>query len=458
MFKFIKFFIFVNLLMVTVHHPLLAVGGEGVEEVSDAEIKRKGILLIHRHGNSAMRGTGVLFFEGEGQLGLGAKHSFLDFKIDKPMVAYLGEENRDIVYVYRSSDQNIDLALFILRSPFKNIENLPHLPSSQETASVYEGDSYGCGVTTSSTHPGYVVGSIGKCRKGKQFIAAVSSLGAEMVQSLLKFNQIYSAKDYFSFTINQQESQEPRLPALEGININKNSKEREDFLRNLTDTITQKQSINFAEGTGSLTSSPSYSLTGDSGGPLIGSDNQLYALTAGGTARYDEPVSVVDSVGMVELGKRIALSTGEDPRQALISHAIPIRSKHEIIYSETQELFEGNFFMLRGYRTLMMVVKKAGVKGPIPENRDKVIKFVHDYLEKDLEESIIGSYGRETLVHKLVKMEENLPAEKRYGTRWLNTYLLYRMSTFMPLIGENKAWVERVLPKAFAYIETNKLN
>ena len=68
-----------------------AIGEKGTEEVSDQTIKSKGILKIQRKDGGI--GTAVLFKEGNGWLGLSARHVFDKFSLkSNPIVAYWGEE------------------------------------------------------------------------------------------------------------------------------------------------------------------------------------------------------------------------------------------------------------------------------------------------------------------------------------------------------------------------------
>ncbi|OJW52706.1 MAG: hypothetical protein BGO67_09610 [Alphaproteobacteria bacterium 41-28] len=239
MYKIFKIAFYVLLSTLWINETLYAVGGVGVEKVSDEEIKSKGILKI-KSADGHWIATGVLFQEGQGQLGLSAKHVFAKFdRFNVPFLAYFGEEEREIVKIYTPEEKD-GLSLFVLSSPFKNLEELPSLPESSSDSSLVEGCLYGFGYTTASTHQGSLENSIGICRKGKFIVSPMAALG--------------------------ENSKERFAPIVSSTFLKLKKSDPKDMARE------------FPENNPNNAVSTCYALSGDSGGPLIDMHNQVYAI------------------------------------------------------------------------------------------------------------------------------------------------------------------------------------
>jgi hypothetical protein len=185
------------------------------------------------------------------------------------MIAALGEEKRDVIKIYKPTDS--ELILFVLGAPFKDVGELPTLPALSPATSVYEGCVYGYGSTTSCIHPGSLENSTGSCRKGKLFITPLSKIGSDthcLMNASVKYEK-YHDEDFISFSSLHTKglTDKPHLSNNEGYQFDKLTLER-GYLPLRNDTPDNRLLI-----------SPSFTLSGDSGGPVIGEDNQIYALT-----------------------------------------------------------------------------------------------------------------------------------------------------------------------------------
>ena len=382
---------------------LHAIGGQGVEDVSDHTIKSKGIVKIQRNDGSI--GTAVLFNEGKGFLGLSAKHVFDNFDAKtNPIIAYLGTEKRNVVKVYYPSNKT-DMVVFVLQTPFEGVNEFPRLPeTSSATTSTYAGRIYGYGGTTASNNHTPIADSSGKCRTGKVIAADFHQLDGKARQ-LLNIDKDNKITDFslnnlmFSFTLFQNS---------EVLDNNKGSEEAYRF----NETLLKKRYLSMENNNSSpnqLLSSPCFTFYGDSGGPLISDDNQLYAIAHRGYFLFQGGI-------YFELSENIQNLNG-----------------FEIKFGEDK--------LKIGFDTEDSA--KLYVEFPSQVVRNSLQTKVHQFLNENISDYFM----------KKSVFFENLLQQKQgvYFANWLTRYHLYNSNYFISIVRQ-KSWIERVMPLAFKYI------
>lgn len=407
--RLFPFGFFFVLLTFWINDPLQAVGGQGVEEVPDEEIKTKGILKIQRKDGGI--GTAVLFKEGKGQLGLSAKHVFDKFHSEKnPVIAHLGDEQRKVVKVYSPSD-NTDLILFVLQDPFKDASGFPSLPDTTPETSIYSGSIYGYGRTTSPDKHAMLENSSGKCRKGKVITAHFHQI-EDKSQPFLKLGKItdFSLNNImFSFKIFQN------TLALEN---KKGNEEKYKFTESLvTNRYLTVKDNKIDLSLNKLISSPSFTLYGDSGGPLISDDNQLYAISHRGDFEFQG-------------GIYADLSENLQKRGDFAGFTIK---------------FEGHVLNL-GFLTEDS--SKLYVGFPAQTVLNSQALAVNEFLKENISQYFLRK--SEFLQNLLQREKEELP--KQYFSEWLTRYHLYNSNYYVSILCQ-RAWVERAMQPAFKYID-----
>lgn len=261
--KFNKIVLSVFSVFCLLHTELQAVGGQDVEVVSSDECFQKGIVRIYTT-DGRFTGSGVLFKEGNGYLGLTAKHVADEFLNNQQVLKEKanvdigdGRPNEAIVF-YTNPDQMTDLALFVLKEPVSEIEKFFELPKSSDPISVIKGNVYGFGATSAEEHPGALKNSNGLlCRKGELELAFMNKLNSYDMDSLnVPFGCMFGHYFLVSFAIPLKDK---LIEEFSGI---KKLKDEGICLKNSE----------------LLKSSPSYPLQGDSGGPIV-QENKIMGLS-----------------------------------------------------------------------------------------------------------------------------------------------------------------------------------
>ena len=254
MLKFNKFVLSVFLLFL--HSEIQAVGGQDVEIVSTAECYQKGIVRLYS-SNRKLNGSGVLFKEGNGYLGLTAKHVAQKFLNVKANVDLGNGHQSEIITFYTHKD--VDLALFVLKEPVNEFKDFFELPKSSALNSVMIGNVYGFGAATSKDHPGTLENSNDKlCRKGEIFLAPINQLKSTDINLLLLDETVLKNNSLISYS----------MPL------------KDKFIED-EELKTLNQEGLFLENNEILNKSSSFLLSGDSGGPII-QDNEIMGISASG--------------------------------------------------------------------------------------------------------------------------------------------------------------------------------
>lgn len=446
MYKGFKFFSFLFLSILWINSALNAVGGTGAEEVLEDEVKRKGVLKIR---SGSLEGTGVLFQEGRGQLGLSVKHVFKEY-LTRPSFVCFGKEVREIVKVYTPKSES-DLALFVLRSPFMDIEELPSLPGPLSPSSPHEGYCYGFGTTTASTHPGALENSGGVCRKGKILFSPFPQINPIAKRCLLGIFEYlvrgFTRFDdrFISFSIPQKSEKSAQ------------DTEREIHKNHLMNTILGKKNIPTINQDDDLPPSPSYVLQGDSGGPLIVNDI-VYGLTSNLSNKInmdDTNVFFSSDCVLRKLFNLTVISSELAERsnsngQAVRKTASKIDSK-ELVYRELFKIsYDDNNLGIGFIEPEELCVElKNETSSSISQKTNTVNAFykdVRNYFMNDDSQHI----------HSLVRKEAENKAFPPLFTQWLEKTFLYSVSYFTSLC-DHRDWIERKKVKAFKYCQSGKI-
>lgn len=390
---------------VTLH----AIGGKGVEEVSDEDVKNKGILKIQR--NDGGIGTAVLFKEGKGQLGLSAKHLFDKFHHENnPISAHLGTEQRKVVKVYYPSN-NTDLVLFVLQDPFKEASGFPSLPDTTPETSTYSGSIYGYGRTTSPNNNTIMDNSSGKCRKGKVIATHFHQI-EDKSQQFLKLDDNNKITDFslkniiFSFAIFQN-------------TLERENKQGNEAKYTFTESLVANRYLTVEDSNLSLNrliTSPCFTLFGDSGGPLISDDNQLYAICHRGDFEFQGGI-YVDLSENLQKGKNFAgftIKFGED--------ILNIGFYNE----DSSKLYVGF-----PSQTILKLQASA----------------VNEFLKENISQYFLRK--SEFFQNLLQREKEKLP--QQYFSEWLTRYHLYNSNYYVSILCQ-RAWVERAMQPALKYV------
>lgn len=399
----IFYYIFLFILFISwIDNPAHAIGGEGVEEVPEDVIKSKGILKIQRSDGGF--GTAVLFKEGEGWLAISAKHVF-----DQPegggvsFVAHLGTEQRNVTQIYRKSSDKTDLLLFALQSPFEDTGEFPRLPETDLTGPTYKGHSYGYGRTTGPNNHVPMPNSSGICRRGKIITTDFHQLGDTPRQFLNidkegKITDFFLNNILFSFSVFQTPDNLENRTGYEGIYEFNKSLLQNRYLPLKDDTLFPNQ----------LVDSPCFTFYGDSGGPLIGEDNQLYGICHRGSYVFQGGI-------YCELSENL-------------------RNRNPFTGAEIRF---GQAELMIGFYTEDN--SKLYVGFPSQTTRDLMQNQVHQYLGEE-----INNYFMKTsdFFNSLLEQEQN-----GYFANWLARYHLYNSNYFVSIM-QQKPWIERVIEKA----------
>lgn len=419
--KNFKILSFLFLFFLWINAPLQAVGGLKAEEVPFEEIKRRGILKIQYAEDSSEISTAVLFKEGKGQLGLGAKHSF---EKGGTKFAYLGEEKREIIKVYKS-EKDVDLVLFVLSSPFKGADEFPTLPEPSSYPYLYEGYLYGYGSTTSSNHPGSLEGSQGICRKGEVFMTPLSNIEPDAY--ILKSDE-ESHEQANDELVSLSTFQEKRF-ADNPLSTDARDKFNKEILDKgyLSLVKHDLHDDSWLSPVFILPFSPASMLAGDSGGPVISGDNQLYALASNITHTF-YPILRVDFLENIVKEKNYKqyfklVFSGQELSIGFVS------GEESILYIGLTNI---ESFSLFGY-----------------------LSFRSEILEL-FSEDVVWYFGRGNSVffHSLVKIEAK-EQNSSYFYNWLKMHLLYDVDCFTS-IASHRNWIADMMPIACQYIEEKK--
>lgn len=416
-YKNFRIFSFLLLSILWVNTSLQAVGGLEVEEVSGKEVKSKGILKIQHADGWA---TGVLFQEGKGLLGLSARHCFKNFHpLTSSAVAWLEEEKRDIIKVYTPKEQGVDLALFVLSSPFQDVEGFPTLPRSLPIASVYEGYVYGYGYTTSSNHPGHLEASGEICRKGKLFITPLSKIEPNTHRLMSSGIDTQNDNNFISFSSFHKN----------GLIIDRSLSANEDYQFSKLILNQGYIPLKTDDPSDRLLISPSFILPGDSGGPIIGSDNQIYAL-----AYHLCPNAWSDWV----VGLKNAIFKKKNYKELC-----------------TLTILQGEFgvgFVARESGTLYFALNNESVYST------KQIKVLFSKMNNVISEDLRNYYihGESLIFNTLLKEEERLikmlPFIQPSVRQWLAKTHHYNVNYFISIFN-HRNWIEKTMSQAFQDVE-----
>ncbi|MDP1724107.1 MAG: hypothetical protein Q8L85_05335 [Alphaproteobacteria bacterium] len=254
-----------------------AIGGKNVEEMSIDEIRQKGILKIVDK-NYTVLGSGVLFEEGQGFLALTARHVIDSFNPQEKQFVVLGDQKREILKFYKQKTNPCDIAVLLLASPFKNMTDLPRLPSEQAASVGISSDTnHGYGLTTALDNPGILKDSQGIARKADIIYSSVD-------QILPEIREIYKSAIYN--TLSHNDAIMPILLAhlqmgsssLISVNISLPPTDCPNVP--LIHKISQDQGVLLEEGK-VLQSSDNFFSLGDSGSALIDKNNEIRGINSG---------------------------------------------------------------------------------------------------------------------------------------------------------------------------------
>lgn len=279
--KIYKFIFSAFSIIGVINSEIQAIGGAEVEDVTSIECQRKGIVKIYGLNDGAIS-SGVLFYEGKGRFGLCAKHTAVSLSTI-PTYVDLGGVRKKIKKFYTKKDA--DLAVFLLEESIDSIEDFPTLPINFEIPLIIEGELYGFGPTSSSTHPGSLENSVGICRKGKLFLSSLDEIDFELTnffdenitnmnkEASLIYDQHKEGNSFISFSI----------PIKDTI-IQNSTLQIQTLFHNGLNLKNNKM----------LTRSSSFGLTGDSGGPVL-LDNKIIGIYSSSSPSITVPLKMLNT-------------------------------------------------------------------------------------------------------------------------------------------------------------------